>query len=245
MITPLMDSRLQLFRREAFDRDLADGAASALQTGEPLALIMIDLDRFKSINDQHGHPVGDEVLESVAGWVRQVVGAKGVSYRYGGEELCVLLVNYTADEGAALAERIRRQIEQAPLSSKQLQVTASFGVAELPGQARTATELVEKADQALYQAKNLGRNLVRISGEPPPTLPGPKPTTRRQPEPGGLSDKQAETIRQDYFRRGSAECPHDRARLTVNSVHMFGRRTPSLSVLCPLCGLNAHLDGLS
>jgi diguanylate cyclase (GGDEF)-like protein len=237
--------RLQIFRREAFDRDLLGRVTSALRSSEPLVLIMVDLDRFKSINDQHGHPVGDEVLESVSGLLRRIVGNKGACYRYGGEELCVLLGNYTAEEGAALAERVRAQIEQAPISSKQLQVTASFGVAELPAHAQNAAELVKKADEALYQAKNLGRNLVRINGEPVHNEAGPKPPPRRQPVPGGLSDQEAETIRQDYFRRGSAECPKDGARLGIHRSDPHDRNTPILLIACPLCGLRTTIEGPS
>jgi len=241
-----LDSRLQIFRREAFDRDLASWATSAVESGECMALLMLDLDRFKSINDQHGHPVGDEVLESVSRLLRRIVGTKGTCYRYGGEELCVLLSNYTADEGAALAERIRAQIEQVPISSKQLRVTASFGVADLPGHALSAAELVKKADEALYEAKNLGRNLVRVSGESVPTETSLKsPVRRRQPVPGGLSDEEAETIRQDYFRRGSAECPKDGARLNVNRSDTHDRNTPTLFILCPLCGLRTKIEGPS
>jgi diguanylate cyclase (GGDEF)-like protein len=206
---------------------------------------MIDLDKFKTVNDQHGHPVGDEVLVAVAGSIKQIVGLKGKSYRYGGEELCILLSNYTAEEGAALAERIRTRIEQVPISSKKLQITASFGVAELPAHARTAADLVEKADEALYQAKKFGRNLVRISGEPPPAAPGPRVPTRRQPEPGGLSDEQGAAIRTAYFKHGFAKCPHDGSRLDVEKSQPYDRSTPDLLVSCPLCGLSADLEGPS
>jgi diguanylate cyclase (GGDEF)-like protein len=237
------DSRLQILRREAFDRDLADRVDSALLSGDPVALVILDLDKFKLINDQHGHPVGDEVLESVSGLVRRLVGAKGTCYRYGGEELSILLSNYTTDEAVALAERIRGELERLPISGKQLRITASFGVAELPVHAQSATDLLRKADEALYQAKNLGRNRVRIFGEPIPARVDPKPPARRQPEPSDLSDQEAEIIRRDYFRNGSAECPKDGGRLTVRSLHTHNRRTPDPLVSCPLCGLAATLRG--
>lgn len=245
MVSTEFDSRLQLLRREAFDRDLADYARFVPEINDPVTLIMIDLDKFKAVNDQHGHPVGDEVLEAVAGSIRQIVGSKGKSYRYGGEELCILLSNYTAEEGAALAERIRAQIERFPISSKKLRITASFGVAELPAHARTAADLVKKADKALYQAKNLGRNLVQISGEPPPAAPGPRVPSRRLAEHGGLSDEQGAAIRTAYFKHGFAKCPHDGGRLSVQKSHAYHRDTPDLSVSCPLCGLSAELEGPS
>jgi diguanylate cyclase (GGDEF)-like protein len=197
------------------------------------------------ILDQHGHPVGDEVLESFASVVRKIVGAKGMSYRYGGDELAILLANHSSDEAAALAERLRRLIEATSVGSKGLHITTSLGVAELPGHARTADELLKRADEALYEAKELGRNLVRISGEPHPTATEPRVTSRRQPEPGGISERQAEKIRKDYFQRGSAQCPHDDAWLRISDSHMVGRQTPDLYVFCPLCGLSEHLDGPS
>lgn len=239
------DSRLQILRREVFDRDLAERVEVALRSGEPLALVILDIDKFKSVNDQHGHPVGDEVLEAVSGLVRRLVVPKGTCYRYGGEEISILLSNYTTDEAVALAERVRAELEQFPISSKQLRITASLGVAELPVHAQSATELLRKADEALYQAKNLGRNLVRISGEAIPAKVEPKPPARRQPDPSDLSDQEAESIRQDYFRRGSAECPRDGGRLTVRSFHTSNRRTPNLLVSCPLCGMEAMLRGLA
>jgi diguanylate cyclase (GGDEF)-like protein len=206
---------------------------------------MLDLDKFKSINDRYGHPVGDEVLESVANSIRKIVGMKGTSYRYGGEELAILLANYTSDEAAALAERLRRTIEMTPVGSGRLRVTASFGVAEVPTHTRTADELLKLADKAMYEAKTLGRNLVRISGEPQPSASEPKVTSRRQPEPGGISDEQIERIRKDYFQKRSARCPNDNALLNVYESHELGKRTPDLFVSCPMCGLNSHLEGLS
>jgi diguanylate cyclase (GGDEF)-like protein len=72
---------------------------------------MIDLDHFKAVNDKYGHPIGDEVLQSVAKLVEKCTKKKGMCYRYGGEEFTVLLPNYTKDEAVALAERLRREIE--------------------------------------------------------------------------------------------------------------------------------------
>ena len=161
-----VDELSGLFRRGAFDRNLADCISESSTAEEPITLIMADLDKFKSINDNHGHPYGDEVLQVIATIIKQTVGSKGRCYRYGGEEISILLKNYSADEAASLAERIRLRIESSSLGSKQLAVTASFGLAEVPAHARTATDLVKAADAALYDAKNLGRNLVRISGEP-------------------------------------------------------------------------------
>jgi diguanylate cyclase len=235
---------LGLYRRLAFDRDLTERTAASAQQGEPLALVIIDLDKFKSINDLHGHPAGDEVLQLVARTIKQTVGIKGTSYRYGGDELSVLLPNYTADEAAARAERIRRLIETSLIGSKELRVTASFGIAEVPTHAKTSVELLKMADSALYEAKDLGRNLVRISGEPRPVAPKPRVTTRRAPDPSGITQDEAEKIRAEYFRYHHAYCPRDGSSLRFEELQSDEQRTPDLIISCPLCGLSERLAGL-
>ena len=155
-----LDDRLPLGRRGAFDRDLARAVAEAEGDGEPLALVMIDIDHFKQVNDVHGHPVGDEVLLEVAKLVVNRTLRKGSAYRYGGEEFSLLLPGYSAEEAVGLAERIRKDLEAATLSSKKLRVTASFGAASVPAHATKAQALLEQADAALYEAKRSGRNRV-------------------------------------------------------------------------------------
>jgi len=159
-----MDDRLPLRRRAMFDRDLAEMVASA-SPDQPLGLIMIDLDHFKGVNDQHGHPAGDEVLLDVARLLVKRVGGKGRAYRYGGEELALLLATYSSEEAWGLAERLRKDLEGASLSSKALSLTASFGVASAPSQGTDARALLEQADRALYAAKAAGRNCVRSAEE--------------------------------------------------------------------------------
>lgn len=155
-----LDDRLPLRRRGAFDRDLDQLADRAKRAGGTFALVMVDIDHFKRVNDDHGHPVGDEVLLSVASAVVDRLAHKGTAYRYGGEEFALLLPSYTAEEACGLAERIRRDIERTTVSSKELRVTASFGVASIPEQANDARTLLEQADAALYRAKTAGRNAV-------------------------------------------------------------------------------------
>ncbi len=162
-----LDDRLPLNRAATFDRDLVEMTKAVRRADEPLSLVMIDLDHFKTVNDEHGHPVGDEVLVAVSEVVTKRLGRKGKAYRYGGEEFALLLPSYSAEEAFGLAERIRKDIRAAVVSSKGLRVTASFGVACLPDDASNPKGLLEKADAALYEAKNLGRNRVRVSGNPP------------------------------------------------------------------------------
>lgn len=155
-----LDDRLPLGRRGAFDRDLARAVQEAERDQTPFALVMIDVDHFKRVNDVYGHPVGDEVLLELAKLVVDRAAGKGTAYRFGGEEFSLLLPGYSADEAVGLAERIRKDLEAAVVSSKKLNVTASFGAASVPEHASKAEALLERADAALYRAKRDGRNRV-------------------------------------------------------------------------------------
>ncbi len=159
-----LDDRLPLGRRAAFDRDLSLAVEDASRQSEPCAMIMMDIDHFKAVNDTHGHPVGDEVLLGVAQRLVDRVGPRGRAYRYGGEEFAVLLPGYSAEEAFGLAERIRKDIEREPLSTKKLSITASFGTVSVPEEAANAAQLLKRTDNALYEAKESGRNQVRIGG---------------------------------------------------------------------------------
>lgn len=239
-----MDELTQLFRRGAFDQNLAESITSSEQLGAPLTLIMADVDKFKSVNDTHGHPYGDEVLQNVAKILKQTVGAKGTCYRYGGEEISILLPNYTADEAGSLAERIRIAIASSPIGDKQLSVTVSFGIAEIPTHARTPSELLKAADAALYEAKNFGRNLVRISGEPKPDASTVRRALRKLADPNSLSEKEADQIRVHYFTYHHAFCPRDGAQLRIGESHPVNQQTPTLVISCALCGLSERLVGI-
>ena len=121
-----LDDRLPLGRRGAFDRDLGHAVVESKRNGEPLALVMIDIDHFKQVNDVHGHPVGDEVLVEVAKLVVNRALNKGGAYRFGGEEFSLLLPGYSSEEAVGLAERIRKDLEDVVVSSKKLKVTAEL-----------------------------------------------------------------------------------------------------------------------
>jgi len=138
------------------------------QYDEPLSLIMIDVDHFKQFNDRNGHEAGNEVLRRVAAIVRQTLRKVDVGARYGGEEFAIILPS-TPKVGAQLAaERLRAAIEAQEFPQAAAQplgrLTASFGVATYPADGRTAKELVEHADRALYVAKADGRNRVCVLG---------------------------------------------------------------------------------
>jgi diguanylate cyclase (GGDEF)-like protein len=130
----------------------------------PLALVMVDLDDFKQVNDTHGHQQGDEVLASVASVLRDFSRDIDAPARYGGEELAVVLPQTDAEGAARLAERMREAVERLRVPSVDggapLAVTASFGVASVPDSAGGREELVAAADAALYRAKRGGKNRV-------------------------------------------------------------------------------------
>jgi diguanylate cyclase (GGDEF)-like protein len=236
-----LDALLGVYQRSAFDRDLHEFTTQSAATGNPLALVLSDADKFKHVNDTYGHPTGDEVLQAIANTIKRITAGKGKTYRYGGEELAVLLPNFSADEAAALAERIRKTIETESIGAKAIKITASFGVADLPTHATTSKDLLEAADTALYRAKNLGRNLVRISGEPEPEQ-RPRSVSRRLPDGSRLSDAELETILTQWFRSYNAFCPKDGTSLDVQEIQSDETVTVDLIISCRRCGLMERID---
>ena len=134
---------------------------------EPFAVIMLDLDLFKRVNDERGHRVGDLVLQDLASILRGSLRVMDVAARYGGEEFVILLPESSSPEAAAVAERIRRVLDQRKLAvdSHLVRYTASFGVAAVSDleEIGDPMEVVWKADQALLEAKRAGRNQVVTS----------------------------------------------------------------------------------
>jgi diguanylate cyclase (GGDEF)-like protein len=154
-----LDDLLQICTRGQFDSDLEELSTTATST-RPLSLIMADLDDFKAVNDAYGHPLGDQVLQKTASVIKSACEPKGRCYRYGGEEIALLLPNYTLQEAAALAERVRREIYTIDLEGRPERITASLGVACYPETTQTPAGLVRDADRAMYRAKTAGKNQV-------------------------------------------------------------------------------------
>jgi two-component system cell cycle response regulator len=132
----------------------------------PLAVVMADIDHFKHVNDRHGHATGDSVLEAVGGILKRRLRGSDHGGRYGGEEFLMVLAN--ADEAGAgiFAERLRQEVEETELRSDSgtpLRVTLSLGVAAFSPGHQTPADLVSQADEALYRAKQAGRNRVADS----------------------------------------------------------------------------------
>ena len=160
-----IDSLSGLWNRRYFDQRLQQEWSEARRHGRSLSLIMCDVDRFKRLNDQFGHPFGDRVIERVA---QILSGGRGsdITCRYGGEEFGVILPSTAADRALEVAERHRVAIESHTWSGHDdVIVTSSFGVADLTSVPTDAgmEQLVQAADLALYRAKQSGRNRVELA----------------------------------------------------------------------------------
>ncbi len=156
------DELTQLANRRRFTETLATEVRRAERFGDPLALVLTDIDDFKAINDQHGHAVGDRVLRRFADVLRQNVRDFDLPVRYGGEEFAILLPETGLDGGERLARRLQTALARLrvpEIRSDRAPVTASFGVASFPA-AGSAEELLAEADRALYKAKSEGKNRV-------------------------------------------------------------------------------------
>jgi len=161
------DSLTQVGNRAFFDQSLVTEHKRASRLKQPLALLLLDIDHFKTINDTYGHPAGDACLKALADYMRRKVQRAGdLLARYGGEEFVVLLINSTLGDALDLAEEFRADIAalEIPVDGLTLRLTASIGVASaIPDMHFTPSQFVGDADKALYEAKHGGRNCVRAA----------------------------------------------------------------------------------
>jgi two-component system cell cycle response regulator len=157
----LTDSLTGMQNRRYFDDALREYLEEFNRIGKPIGLLILDLDHFKSVNDSHGHDVGDEVLRVVAGCLREFTRYHDVVARLGGEEFAVVAPNMDNDMLIKLAERIRRAIASLTVQTGnvRLRVTTSVGLAVWDGK-EGADDFFRRADRMLYEAKRLGRNRV-------------------------------------------------------------------------------------
>ncbi|WP_276691643.1 GGDEF domain-containing protein [Exiguobacterium chiriqhucha] len=163
----LHDALTGIWNRRAFDEKLERMWDEATDTGDVLALLLLDIDAFKTYNDTYGHLAGDACLERVANAIDKAVGEDGMTARYGGEEFSVLLRPRHARQPKEIAERIRQAVLKLNIVHEMYtplrKVSVSIGVAEhAPTPSGDKTDLIEAADQALYQAKQSGRNRVSV-----------------------------------------------------------------------------------
>ncbi|RCK81779.1 MAG: diguanylate cyclase/phosphodiesterase (GGDEF & EAL domains) with PAS/PAC sensor(s) [Candidatus Ozemobacter sibiricus] len=172
----ITDGMTHLYLHRYFKQRLADEFKRAVRFKRNLALIMIDIDHFKKLNDTYGHQTGDEVLKRVASIMRKAVRTHDLPVRYGGEEFALVLPETDMAGALAVAERVRKSIEHEVIehNGKTIRITASFGVSVHPDSATEAEALIKAADEALYRSKENGRNRVTAAQAIHPPL---DPTT--------------------------------------------------------------------
>jgi diguanylate cyclase (GGDEF)-like protein len=163
------DAKTGLLNAAAWEGEAVAEVARAVRTGMPLAVALLDLDRFKLVNDTYGHLVGDQVLRRIAATMTEVLRDYDLAGRFGGEEFAMLLPQTRAVDALRIAERVRAHIAEIPIyasgptGGERVPVTASIGVAALEaGSHRGLTELIAAADAALYRAKASGRDQVQM-----------------------------------------------------------------------------------
>jgi len=166
----MTDPLTALGNRKYFDRALAEAVKVARERGEPLSMMLFDIDYFKSFNDNYGHLTGDQVLRLVAMTLKQNIKGQDITARYGGEEFAVVLPNTALRQALTVADNIRRAVMSKELKKKSTgeilgRVTISAGVAVLSPR-DDADSLIERADACLYAAKRNGRNRVICESDP-------------------------------------------------------------------------------
>lgn len=164
----ITDPVTQLTNHRFFQDQLRAELKKAQDSNAKLSVVLFDVDHFKSFNDRFGHPEGDRLLASVAAKLSTLADGRGFVSRYGGEEFTLILPGMDSQEAFAVAEDIRHRFESQPIagpSSSPAYITLSAGLATYPSHADKASELIESADRALYQAKRQGRNQVTIASQ--------------------------------------------------------------------------------
>jgi len=166
----LLDPLTGLINRKGFEEKLKAAILYAQQNDHSLTLAFLDIDFFKRLNDGMGHEAGDIVIKAIGDIVQRVAGDKAIVCRYGGEEYTLIFPDTEREQAFLLVESARAEIDQLKTLSDgkkkvNAQVTISGGVAAFPIDAQDENELLRKADQALYKAKNSGRNKIVLSYE--------------------------------------------------------------------------------
>ena len=160
----ITDALTGLHNRRYMETHLATLAEQASSRGKPLALMMLDIDYFKSINDGYGHDAGDDVLREFATRIRKSIRGIDLACRYGGEEFVVVMPDTEVGVATMVAERLRRRVAAEPFAicqnTRTVQATISIGIAAIQSCEDKPADIVKRADQALYRAKRAGRNRV-------------------------------------------------------------------------------------
>ena len=175
----ITDALTGTYNRRYLDRRLDEEVLRASRYGFSLAVLLLDIDHFKKINDEYGHPFGDGILAGLSHIVMNSVRKTDVVARYGGDEILVIATHTPLADAAELGERLRQRVEAAEMGQASesgagvpIQVTISIGVAGYSDELSSGQSLIQAADQALYQAKQTGRNQTATAeGIPEPQMP--------------------------------------------------------------------------
>ncbi len=163
------DELTGLFNRRQLGEGLTAAVRSAKRHGHPLSVCLCDLDYFKSVNDIHGHLRGDEVLQTFGGFIREALRVEDLAGRFGGDEFCIVFPHAVAVKAAVAMGRIidrLRHVEFRSMNGETFSVTASAGIVQLSSGDHTKKEVLERADQALYEAKRAGRDRFVVKEAP-------------------------------------------------------------------------------
>nr|WP_275984002.1 diguanylate cyclase [Paenibacillus hamazuiensis] len=168
----MIDPLTGLYNRRYLANEGGKLTEGCLKADQPVSVLAVDIDRFKSVNDTYGHPLGDRVLRHVAELIQSLASTEDIAARYGGEEFIVLCLRTGLDDAMVLAERLRAKMDTTPFAEEglKLNLTVSIGVSSgvmLPEAGDALEELIASADKALYQAKQTGRNKVVSAKENP------------------------------------------------------------------------------
>jgi diguanylate cyclase (GGDEF)-like protein len=172
-IENITDPLIAVYNRRYFDRRIEEEFERAHRYGLSLSILLLDIDHFKNVNDTYGHQTGDTVLKNLGKLLVDTVRNTDIVARFGGEELCIIATNTIGSSSVELAERLRLLIESADLGHSDeatgrtpLHVTVSIGISAINKDIKTAGELLQNADIALYRAKSQGRNQVAVAEIP-------------------------------------------------------------------------------
>ena len=157
------DGLTGLLNHRTFMEKLSEEYKRIDREGRPFSILLMDIDKFKNVNDTYGHPIGDVAIKAVAKVLKETIRTTDFVARYGGEEFAVGMVDTSSKGAEQMAERVRSIMEKTVVTrigSKDLMITLSIGVSSFPDDTRQALDLVNLADNALYQAKRTGRNRV-------------------------------------------------------------------------------------
>lgn len=161
------DGLTGLHNHRYFQETLSREISRGQRLGHPVSVMMLDIDHFKQYNDTFGHPNGDMALKEIANVLKRSTRSYDLAARYGGEEMVIVLPHTSPHQAEPIAERIRKAVSElyfrGATDTHRVQLTVSIGIAGLPAHAKSKSELIERADQALYLAKEEGRNRVNIS----------------------------------------------------------------------------------